>query len=75
MIWLVPTPFKLAGVPVTLLHVPVTSVERGTSAYVNVRCICCCMLITEPGNWQYSLRAPLIVGIPVYTHRIRNHIY
>jgi hypothetical protein len=47
----------------------------GTSAYVNVRCICCCMLITEPGNWQYSLRVPLIVGISVHTHRIRNHIY
>jgi hypothetical protein len=28
----------------------------GTSAYVNVRCTCCCMLITQPGNWQYSLR-------------------
>jgi hypothetical protein len=31
----------------------------GTSAYVNVRCICCCMLIAEPGNGQYSLRVPL----------------
>jgi hypothetical protein len=49
--------------------------DIGTSAYVNVRCTCCCMLITQPGNWQYSLRVPLIVDTSVYTHRIPNHIY
>ena len=47
----------------------------GRELDLNVRCICCCMLITEPGNRQYSLRVPLIVGTSVHTHRIRNHIY
>jgi len=47
----------------------------GMSAYINVPCTCCCMLITEPGLRQYSLRVPLIVGTFVCTHRIPNHIY
>jgi|SRR5258708_5806272 hypothetical protein len=47
----------------------------GRELDLNVRCICCCMLITEPGNRQYNLRVPLIVGTSVHTHRIPNHIY
>ena len=47
----------------------------GRELDLNVRCICCCMLITEPGNWLYSLRVPLIVGTSAHTHRIPNHIY
>ena len=47
----------------------------GTSAYVNVRCIGCCMPITEPGNWKYSLHVPPTVGTSVCTYRIPHHIY
>src|SRR6266404_6752548 len=70
-----PVSSSIGGQPHQLIaqRRPITASSLGTSAYINVRCICLRIRITELCSREYSFL--FLVGTSARTHRMPNHIY